>query len=136
MNVIVATGMRGEMLFNKRRVSRDEYIIDDIIILTGGSLTVKAYSAKLFARYPSVTVSDSPLAALGDEEWCFVEDLEIQGLLPLVKKLVVYNFNRTYPEDVKFNTPPSESGFILTDTVEFAGHSHEKITRYIYERSK
>ncbi|MBQ8880052.1 MAG: hypothetical protein IJY69_04340 [Clostridia bacterium] len=134
MNVIIATGLRGELLFNSRRVSRDEYITDDIIRLTDGKLTVKNYSAKLFSRYPSVILSDEPLTTLSDGEWCFVEDTELSALLPLTDVLVIYNFNRTYPEDVKFDTPPTKIGFCQIEVTEFAGHSHDKITRTIYKR--
>ena len=134
MKIIIATGLRGEMQFNKRRVSRDEYLIDDIMKLTGGKLTLKPYSAKLFAGYPAVKISDSPLSALACDEWCFVEDADVEKLISCAQTLVIYNFNRTYPSDVKFDTVPTEIGFKIAEIKDFAGHSHDKITRVTYER--
>lgn len=134
LKIIIAIGERGEMLFNKRRVSRDEYIIDDIIKVTGGNLTVKPYSAKLFARYPEVKITEGGSLDAGTCEWCFIEDEELFSALKDASALLIYNFNRTYPSDVKFDTVPVEMGFSLKSESSFAGHSHDKITRLLYER--
>ena len=135
MKIIIAVGLRGEMLFNNRRVSRDEYIIDDMMALTGGKLTAKQYSAKLFLRYPEVRISDAAVSSLKESEWCFIEDESLGQLLPLATSLVVYNFGRTYPSELKFDTVPTEIGFIEISRKKFAGHSHDEITRTVYERA-
>ena len=55
-------------------------------------------------------------------------------LLAQTGKIVLYRWNRHYPSDVKWEPDLEGLGFALTETTEFPGTSHEKITREVYVR--
>ena len=135
MTVIICTGERGEMLFNKRRVSRDEYVSLDIINTVGGrKLYVKPYSEKLFSDFGGYELCDDPLAKCSEGDFVFIEDEDITPYLEKAKGLIIYNFSTRYPYDLKFDTPPAELGFRRVDSKKFAGHSHEKIVKDVYRK--
>ena len=48
------------------------------------------------------------------------------------KKLILFHWNRVYPADL--HSTLDLSGWNLTETEEFAGNSHEKITQERYVR--
>ena len=56
-----------------------------------------------------------------------------EEVLQKAERIVLYRWNRAYPADVKFTMP---KGFTLKESREFAGSSHEKITREEYTRAK
>lgn len=109
------------LLFNKRRVSRDRLIINDIINNYGLQIKMSDYSCKMFSHYN--------LNCIKDNNVFFIE----QNLsLDCFDELVVYNFNRKYPSDVYI----SLEDFVVVSQSEFIGSSHRKITKSIYRRKK
>ena len=136
LNIIICIDDRGGMLFNKRRVSRDEYLLDDMLRTVKSPLYIKPFSAKLFSERGGAMLCDDPLSALSDGDWCFIEDEDIEPHLHKAESVVIYKWNRTYPFDLKFNTGALNSRFALKSSENFAGHSHEKITKEIYENTK
>lgn len=132
MIVAVCVDDKGGMLFNSRRVSRDRAQQQDLLALCGEvPLWIGTFSEKLFSWAVGHTqVDDSFLEKAGAGEICFAEDRPLKGLEDRVEKIILYRWNRVYPSDVKFDL--DLSAFCLTEQVEFAGTSHETITREIY----
>ena len=130
MILAVALSENGGMTFNKRRQSRDRELIRDLISLSrGGRLCISEFSRKLFSEEP-VFVTDNP-DALSDSDVFFCErgeDMPHSG----VSRLIIYRWNEVYPSDGYFTY--GTDGFTLAETVDFAGYSHKKITREVWER--
>ena len=68
----------------------------------------------------------------GKGELCFVETMDPAPWLERMEGLVLYRWNRRYPADL-YCTLPLED-FVLEERREFAGSSHECITREVYRR--
>ena len=134
MTAIVCIEERGGILFLKRRVGRDAFVCRDIAA-DHESLIMTEYSRSLFLELDvDIKLSDSPLKSAGGGEVCFIESGEIKENLKKISRLIVYNWNRKYPSDVKLGFVPTEVGYRLVSSTEFAGKAHEKITKEIYER--
>ena len=128
MKLIVCLDDKNGMLFNKRRQSRDKILIENVLELCKGEkLYTNEYSSKLFPEN-SVEVFDS-IENVGNE-YCFAENFTVNE--EDIEKIIVYKWNRLYPADTYFNI--DLAGWNLTETVDFEGSSHEKITRKIYVR--
>lgn len=128
MTVYLCLDDRGGLLFNGRRLSRDAVQLADMA--AEGPLTVDAFSEKLLA-------SAGIPCALAEETLpadCrfFLENREPASVLPLAEKVVIYRWNRQYPSDVRWEGTPADYGFSLTETSEFPGKSHERITKEVY----
>ena len=130
MTLYVCLDDRNGMLFNKRRQSRDGAVLEDIRASVSGVLTVDGFSEKLIAAAQIPYALGEPAPGVH----FFLENRDPEVLLPLAKTLVIYRWNRHYPSDVRWEPDLAGMGFILTETTEFAGTSHEKITREVYER--
>ena len=135
MTVFVCVDDENGMLFNRRRQSRDRVLIEDVLRTAGGApLWVSPYSAPLFAEAdPAVPPAEQPLEAAGAEEACFVEVPPLAPWLARIQTLIVYRWNRLYPADRRLDIDPAQ-GFSLRETSEFAGSSHEKITKEVWSR--
>ncbi len=128
MKLIVCLDDNNGMMFNKRRQSRDRVLVENVLELCKGeSLYTNEYSAKLFPEN-SVEIVDNP-DEMGDG-YCFVENFTVNE--ENVDEIIVYKWNRVYPADTYFNIDLTK--WILTESVDFEGSSHEKITREIYRR--
>ena len=64
----------------------------------------------------------------------FAEEVPSEELLEQTKRIVIYRWNRHYPADIRWEPDLAAMGFVLKETAEFPGTSHEKITREVYER--
>ena len=128
MKLIVCLDDKNGMMFNKRRQSRDRVLIENVLELCKGEkLYTNEYSSKLFPEN-SVEVFDS-IKNVGNE-YCFAENFTVNE--ENIEEIIVYKWNRLYPADTYFNI--DLAGWNLTETVDFEGSSHEKITREIYVR--
>ena len=136
MTVIVCTDERGGMLFMKRRVSKDRELIADILKTVGdGILYISDFSEALVVDSDiSVMSVPSPLECAGDEDFVFIENLELKPSLSRIDKIIIYNWNRKYPFDFSLDVNPKDYGFTLSQSFEFKGHSHDKITKEIYTK--
>ena len=121
MTVFVCIDDTMGMAFNGRRQSRDSAVVEDILATCGGVPQMDARSEKLFGQGGKV------------EGAYFMEFSYEEARLAAAETLVVYRWNRAYPADVKFTVP---QGFSLKESRDFAGSSHEKITREEYIREK
>ena len=133
MQVIVCCDNRMGMLFNHRRQSQDRVLRDYLRELTGErGLRMNAYSQKQFGESPEILVSEDFLSTAGKEDVCFVEDQPLSPFADQIDSLILCRWNRDYPGD--FFLDLDLSTWKLTDTQEFPGSSHEKITVEVYEK--
>lgn len=131
MNLIICLDNGGGYSFAGRRQSSDKFQLADMLSMVGDTnLYLTEYSAKLFENIPqNVIVSEDPINKAEENDFCFVENIDIGS--PNINKLIIYRWNRAYPSDKKLS-PLLVSGKELVEAFEFAGSSHEKITREVY----
>ena len=128
MKLIVCLDDKNGMMFNKRRQSRDRVLIENVLELCKGKkLYTDEYSSKLF---PEKSVEVIEEFSKIEDGYCFAENFTVNE--EDIEKIIVYKWNRLYPADTYFNI--DLAGWNLTETVDFEGSSHEKITRKIYVR--
>ncbi len=133
MNIILCLDDNNGMMFNKRRQSRDWIMTEKILKMTENqNLLMNSYSAKLFGERDNITVSDDCLSVAQDDDFVFAE--EKIGSLDKVNSVYAFCWNRDYPADVYFSFELEKEGFVLSETEDFSGSSHEKITLKIYRR--
>lgn len=131
MQVIITVENRNGMLFNHRRVSRDQKVSERILAYCKEKkLWMNAYSAKLFENNPQIRVSETFLEQ--KDAICFVEDQDVTPYLPEIDTIILFHWNRDYPADFVFTVDLSEWNRIHQE--EFAGKSHEKITMEVYKK--
>ncbi len=136
MTVIVCIDNARGMLFNKRRQSKDEYLIDDIRRLANGKMVyISPFSEKLLNRYSlPFKALDNPLDGRERDDIVFIENIPLKEYIEDIDRLIVYKWNRDYPADLYLDIDTKNDGFKIKSRREFAGKSHEKITREDYER--
>ena len=129
MTLYICLDDRSGLQFNKRRQSRDSAVLEDIRTQLTGSLLIEPFSEKLIreAGIPCVLPPETA-------EDFFAEDIPSEAMLAQTGKLIIYRWNRLYPSDVRWEPDLAALGFALTETTEFPGTSHEKITREVYTR--
>lgn len=128
MKLIVCLDDNNGMMFNKRRQSRDKILIENVFELCKGEkLYINEYSSKLFPENV-VEICENPAEI--ENGYCFAENFLVDE--EYVDEIIVYKWNRLYPADTFFNI--DLENWTLTESVEFEGSSHEKITRERYVR--
>lgn len=134
MIVAVCIDDKGGMLFNNRRQSRDRVLIEDLLALSGEKkIYISHFSKELFSEYGErVTEDENFLETAGKEDICFVENIDLSAYSDRIDKIILYHWNRHYPSSMKLTLDISE--YRMTESVEFQGSSHEKITREEYIR--
>lgn len=133
MIVIVCIDDNKGMMFNHRRQSRDIKVYEDIAAMVGENrLYMNEYSYKLFEglSLESITVDSEFLQQAEIGEYCFVEDVNVLPFIEKIEKVILYWWNRHYPTDFYLDLPLD--GWILKETTEFEGNSHERIKKEIY----
>ena len=91
---------------------------------------MNSYSAKQFEEPVKITVDDEFISKAGPGEYCFLEGAGAAAAEGNAEKIIIYKWNRLYPADVRFDI--DLDGWKLKKTAEFAGSSHEKITKEVY----
>ncbi len=134
MNIIVTLSKQNGMLFNHRRLSKDIAVTEDILNhLNTHKLYVHPFSAPLFDGCENIIVDEDFLNHAGSEDYCFVENMELSKHLSKIHSFILYNWNRNYPSDFIFDSTLL-SGFHEDLSIEFAGNSHDSITKTVYVR--
>lgn len=129
MKIFICLDNDNGMMFNNRRQSRDSKVVEDIIKTVGeNTLFIDGYSENLFKDFCNVTVTDD----LFRDGFVFVENRDIEEFCDRISVLTVYRWNRKYPNDFALSFDISDKGFTLSDTSEFEGTSHEKITKEVW----
>ena len=141
MKLIVCIDEKKGMMFNHRRQSQDRVLRDDIRKECQGSiLRMNAYSAGLFEKDADVETtvqifsSEDFLAQALEDDCCFVEDQDISLWLEQADTVILYQWNRHYPADLYFTAELSEDTWQMEWQEDFAGSSHEKITKTVYAK--
>lgn len=132
MKVIVCVDEKNGMLFNNRRQSRDSKVIERILeIVAEKRLNITEFSKNLFTDL-NVNIVDNSLENVAENEYVFVENIDINSVLDKVNEIVIFNWNRHYPADFYLDIPLEN--FNVVAEREFSGSSHDKITEVTYER--
>ena len=128
LKIIICLDDNNGMLFNNRRQSRDRLLTADIIEnLKDEKLNIFEFSNLLFAEYPEKICICTELTK---GEAHFIENVDLKPFEDSIRELTVYRWNRAYPAD--FTCDVDFGKFTLVCETEFAGSSHEKITKQIY----
>ena len=129
MTLYICLDDRNGLQFNKRRQSRDAAVLEDIRSQLTGDLLIDPFSEKLIreAEIPYVLPPETA-------EDFFVENIPSDEVLEKTNKILIYRWNRHYPADIRWEPDLHAMGFVLQETTEFPGTSHEKITREVYAR--
>lgn len=134
MKVIVCLDEKNGMTFFGKRQSRDRKVIEDICNTTK-HVWIHPYSESLFLETPiSVQIAEDFLKRAGRGEFCFVENQLLRSYVEQIEELTVYQWNRNYPSDMKLDLSLEDWKLVLEE--EFAGFSHEKITKQVYVRKE
>ncbi len=133
MIVILCLDDRNGMMFNNRRQSRDRAVAADIIRLVDGEkLFMNEYSSGFFSEKTANMLIDEDFLSREDKGFYFVENNSLKNFAKKINKVIVYRWNRVYPSDLKLELPINQ--WKKTIDAEFAGNSHDKITREVYTR--
>lgn len=102
----------------------------------GARLWMNAYSCRQFsgADISEITVDEDFLEKAGPGDFCFVEGLPLRPWEPRIERLYLYRWNRSYPADTWLDLLLDAPPWKLAGMEEFAGYSHERITKEIYIR--
>lgn len=130
MKVAVCIDKEGGMMFFGRRQSMDRVLREKMLSLTSGKLYLNEFTADQFENKDRLHISESFLNEAGEDDLCFVENLTFD--INKVNTLYIFNWNRLYPSDFKFNY--DISSFKKVKTEKFEGYSHPKITLETYVR--
>lgn len=135
MKLIVCVDEAMGMMFNNRRQSRDGVLIEHILDLVDDKkIWITAFSESLFKFKTEYILFEEKPIDVGDEDFCFVENIAPSGLEESVDEIILYNWNRSYPSDMKFDI--CLDNWILVSEVDIKGSSHEKITERIYKKRR
>ena len=137
MIVMVCLDDKNGMMFNGRRQSKDKVLRERMDELAGeNKLWMNAYSAKQFGaeQGSNIQVDEEFLQKAGVGEFCFVENQKLTDVEQQIEKLMVFRWNRVYPADQYLDLDITFGNWKLLEQMEFAGHSHEKITMEVYGR--
>ena len=120
-------------MFNRRRQSRDRVLIADLVRhVKENKLWVTPYSAPLFPQDMPRLIVTEDFSTAQKQDYCFVEDTDPAPLWNLAGEVIVYRWHRLYPADVRFTG--DLSGFYLSESTEFVGSSHDKITKEVWKK--
>lgn len=139
MIIIACVDERNGMMFNRRRQSRDSAVCGDILRECGGKkLYMSTYSGKLFGdvEEKNIRITEEFLKEAEEEDFCFIEDIQISGFENKIRTVILYQWNRRYPADQYFPLELTDGFWELQRTEELKGTSHEKITKEVYERAR
>lgn len=137
MHIIICLDDDNGMLFHDRRQSQDVKLRADVLERLGErELWMNAYSAKQFADAGDarIHVSEEFLEEAGEGDYCFVENQPLLPYEPRIRDVICYRWNRRYPSDMKLDL--LLESWKTVEESEFAGKSHERITRTVYRRNE
>ena len=128
MNLALCADDRMGLRINGRRQSKDRLLRERLMAMSAGRLRMSSYSARQF-EYP-VYAGEDYLSGAKDGDWCFCEDQEYLKYAQKIERLALFRWNRHYPADEYFQFPGK---WVLVQTCDFPGSSHETITMEVYK---
>ncbi|MEY8320537.1 ribonuclease Z [Lachnospiraceae bacterium 46-61] len=135
MIIIACVDDNNGMLFHQRRQSRDIALYNRILQLTEGKrLLMNEYSAKQFLKeqHQNIIVQSDFLDIALEQDYCFVENVDISQYGNDIQKIILYRWNRVYPADYYFQFPINEDIWKLQKVSDIKGNSHDMITEEVY----
>ncbi len=135
MNAIICIDNRGGMMFNKRRQSMDKVLQQEILRLSENhKLYMNEYSYKSFSdvNAENIIVDNQIPKNTGINDYCFIENIGLMDFYEKIYRIIVFNWNKTYPADFFLDIDLKK--WKLLNTKEFSGFSHERITMEIYTK--
>lgn len=136
MILIAAVDDDKGMMFNRRRQSKDGALRERILsIAEGEKLWMNAYTRRQFPEEAGreLLVDEEFLEKAGPGEYCFLENVPAAPYEDRIERIILFRWNRKYPSDTWFDID-LEGGWKLSETREFSGSSHERITEEVYDR--
>lgn len=133
MIVAVCVDKKMGTSFGGKRQSMDSELRKDLlreVKESGGRLYVSPYTARQFGDQSELTVCDDPGMQAGAGDFYFAELTPLKDLEDRIEKLIIYRWNRQYPEDEKLDIDLKK--WRRQSRNDFPGSSHEKITREVY----
>lgn len=136
---MAAVDKHGGLMFNRRRQSQDRVLRQKIREMARESiLWLSPYSRKQFESdtEPEIRVDEAFMEKAGTGEYCFIEDVSAAPYADRIEKIVLFHWNRDYPGDFFFDIDVSAPPWkvVESETEEFPGSSHEKITKEVFAR--
>lgn len=133
MKLILFLEAQNGMLFNHRRLARDQIMYAQIIEQNAGTIWISDFTADVFPEAPHIKISNNFFDVMQFDDVCIIEDVQVTDvLLSKFNQLTIYKWNRSYPSDLAFECPLDK--WKLISTCEFKGSSHDKITEENYEK--
>lgn len=136
MNLICTVDDFMGLSFHDRRQSSDRYVTDRILSITkNGTLWVSHYSSSLFQDIQNLNqlnIDDNCMLEAAPGEYCFIEKTDPAFAEKWIETLILFRWNRKYPADTYF-TMQMDYKWVLSETADFSGYSHEKITMEVYK---
>ncbi len=139
MIIIACLDDAGGMMFHNRRQSKDRVLRDTILKEVGeGKLWMNGYTQKQFddEQQQNIMIDEEFLEKAGAGDFCFVENVDIMPYAEKIERVILFKWNRSYPGDFFFPLDFLSDKFTMTKTEDFAGYSHEQITKEVYERGE
>ena len=134
MILIFCTDKNGGLYFNNRRQSSDKLVYKRIKEITADKkLYTGSYSYQILEQNNIECLVENNVSLLLDEDvYYFCEITDVNSLCNKCDKIIIYNWNRDYPYDIKLDK--SMFNFIVESEFDFEGNSHDKITETIYSK--
>lgn len=133
MILITCVDKNNGMIFNNRRQSKDKILIEHVCKLIGNAkIWTNQFSKEIFEeqKNSNIIVNDKFMSKIGQDDYCFIENISPKILENKISKIILYYWNRIYPADMYFDI--NLENWILESETEFSGSSHEKITQKIF----
>ena len=128
MILIACIDDKSGLAFNKRRQSKDKTVTEDIIKTVGkNSIIMDEKSASLFENADINIISPDDVSMA---KYYFIEFTSPSYVSKAFEGIILYKWNRRYPADIYFDI--DLKNYILKESFDFPGNSHEKITKEIY----
>ena len=140
MIVLAAVDDNNGMMFNKRRQSQDRILRDYIFNLTRDSrLWMNDYTGKQFNNNNDnqdarIKIDHDFMEKAKPGEYCWIENISVKAFENKIEKVILFKWNRKYPGDFFFDLDLLNPVWKLSESEDFPGNSHEKITKEVYIR--
>ena len=142
MIVLAAVDDNNGLMFNKRRQSQDRVLRDYILNLTRDSrlwmndYTGKQFHNNNFNNYQDarIEIDNDFMEKVGPGEYCWIENISVKAFENKIEKVILFKWNRKYPGDFFFDLDLLNPIWKLSESEDFPGNSHEKITKEVYIR--
>ncbi len=96
----------------------------------GKRLWMNSYTRKQFEADGGITVDDDFMNKAESGDYCFIENISPEAYKDKITGIILYKWNRIYPADLYFDI--DLKNWRLTQSTDFSGTSHDKITEEIY----